>query len=71
MTVEPIYIAQVEQDPDLHRRWFMARTDDAEAMGCMFGRYRVHPDNERIALIEAWTERPDDQGPLRWALTAA
>lgn len=66
VNAEPIFIAQIEQDPSLHRAWFMKRTDEAEEIGCMFGRYSVHPDNERLALIEAWTERPEDQGEVRW-----
>jgi hypothetical protein len=69
--MEPIFIAQIEQDPDQHMQWFSKCTDEAKLKGCTFGRYSVHPDNERIALVEAWTEAPDDQGQQRWMLTAS
>jgi invasion protein IalB len=71
MTAEPIFIAQIEQDPSLHRAWFDACTQQAKQKGCTFGRYSVHEDNERLALAEGWVDRPDAQGEQRWSLVAS
>ncbi len=66
---EPFFVAQVEQEPSNHSDWFNRRTDDAEKEGGVFFRYSVHPDNERLVLVEAWSSRPDEQGDQRWSLT--
>lgn len=66
---EPKYIRQVHQDPSLHRVWFEKCTAEAQAEGCTFGRYSTHPDDEHLALVEGWVDRPDDQGDTRWQLT--
>ncbi|QIG74577.1 hypothetical protein EVC10_069 [Rhizobium phage RHph_Y25] len=66
---EPEYIRQVHQDPSLHRAWFEECGAEAKAEGCTFGRYSTHPDDEQLALVEGWTQRPNDQGEIRWQLT--
>ena len=65
----PSYIAQVQQNPNLHRAWWGKREAEARAEGCTFFRYSYDADDDSIALIEGWRERPADQGPLRFFAT--
>jgi hypothetical protein len=66
---EPSYIAFIKQNPSLHRAWFAAQAEQGKVQGCTFGRFSVNDDDEQLALVEGWTERPDDQGEIRWHLT--
>lgn len=66
MSLEPIFIRRVEQDHDLHRGWMEKCLEESKAQGCVFGRFSIHPDNNRLALVEAWAETPEDQGDVRW-----
>lgn len=68
MSDEPVYIRQNgDCDPDNHRAWFRECAAEARALGCTFGRHSVHPDNERLVLVEGWLKQPKDQGEVRWA----
>jgi hypothetical protein len=71
VSVEPKYIAQVEQDPELHLAWWRLRMSEARSEGCTWFRYTWHERNPSLALIEAWEVRPDDGGAFRWQLAAA
>lgn len=64
---EPSYIRLAEQDPALHRGWFESCSREAKVDGCTFGRFTVHPNNERMALVEGWIDKPDNQGEPRFA----
>lgn len=65
---EPDFIAQVQQDPALHREWWKVRAAEASNAGCTFARCAYHPQDATIALFEGWKVRPDDQGEPRWQL---
>lgn len=70
---EPFFIRQCGDPlPDgvLPIDWFSARCEEARKEGATFARYSIHPEMENLLLIEAWKERPADQGEIRWQLTS-
>ncbi len=72
MSEEPFYIRQAEVDGGGHakRVWFDRVAAEARAEGATFFRASVHPDIENLVLLEGWKTQPENQGELRWSLTA-
>lgn len=67
---EPKYVVQTVQNPDDHVQWFSDHAFKARDEGCTHARFSVHPHDERMALVEAWVTRPDDEGAQRWQFEA-
>jgi hypothetical protein len=69
---EPFYVRQsgdVMTDEEA-RRWFQMVAQEARDEGATFGRYSFHVSIPNLRIVEAWKERPRDQGEIRWALSA-
>ena len=69
---EPIYVAQVFDpalflEPKSVQDWFSARNAEAFAAGATWARYHMEAASSGL-LIEAWTTKPEDEGPARWSL---
>ncbi len=69
---EPIYIAQTfePEHVEMPLDWWRARWREAVEEGATWPRYSWTDDEPYGLLIEAWEERPHDQGEPRWSLTA-
>lgn len=71
--MEPYYLAQTAEPMDDQQRWawYEDHARRAEAAGCTWRRYTIHPDRPELVLIEAWTARPDNEGEPRFQFAAA
>lgn len=71
MSDEPFYVRQTAEQmtEDEARRWFHEAAEEACQGGAKWARYTVHPDIKHLMIVEAWRERPDDEGEPRFALT--
>lgn len=70
---EPIYIRQSgdELTEAEANQWFAVAAQEARIEGTTWFRASVHPTIPNLRLMEAWLERPDDDGEQRWALAFA
>lgn len=71
---EPVYIAQTAEPehltPEGLGAWYQRCIEEGRARGCTFGRFSVDDHtNVKMALVEGWVERPEDQGEIRWQMT--
>ena len=66
----PDYIAQTAEPMTQDERfeWMRARTKEATAEGMTHGRFTLHPTIPNLLLVEAWKERPADEGEPRWQM---
>lgn len=73
MSDEPDFISQCgELFNDSDRiRWFRQRTKEVKSQGAVLCRYSVHEQIPGLVLFEAWKQRPEDQGDIRWQLVVA
>lgn len=65
--VGPFYV--VERKKVLRsefKGWIEAHTIRSKKRGATWVRVSYHPDDKRRMIFEAWYERPEDQGPIRW-----
>lgn len=71
MSEEPDFLSQNGElfTREDQLRWFHDKTAEAQAGGAVLARYSIHPDIPGLALFEAWKQRPNDQGDIRWQLT--
>lgn len=73
----PDFATQIRIDDDVTdlaaviQEWIAMRCDEFRKEGATFFRASVHPDDGRLALVEGWKFRPEDQGEPRFFLTAA
>jgi len=67
---EPDFLSQTaDAKTDEERKaWYAARTQEANAQGAAWHRYSFN--NAGWLLHEAWKERPADEGPTRWQISA-
>lgn len=67
---EPIFVAQTAEAEHLENplSWWKAQAREAVAKGATWPRFSWREDGSAL-LIEAWAERPSDEGPQRWAMT--
>lgn len=73
MAEHPFYVRQTAepehtQSHESRQDWFRAAVDEARAEGAKSARMSVREEPVPMLLVEAWAERPDDEGPQRWAL---
>lgn len=60
--------------PEAAREWISRQYEHAKEIGCTFGRFSWQKRDENgveiltALMVEAWLERPDDQGVPRWNL---
>lgn len=65
---EPVFIVEsdgLESAVD-RRNWLEAQLVIGREKGATFFRASTHPDKPALCLIEGWSQRPDDQGDLRF-----
>lgn len=68
---EPIYLRQFCLSEMQRNARFLEDVvmPDAKAAGVTFSRFSWR-DDLQIWLFEGWSERPEDQGKIRWQLVA-
>lgn len=69
--MKPDYLAQTGECRTAVERdaWIKARVDEAKAEGCRHGRMS-YDEEHNLYLVEAWKERPDDEGEPRFQFAA-
>lgn len=72
MAEEPFFIAQSAdfKEPHAQEAWMIARATEAREEGATWYRFSAHPTIPYVRLVEAWKERPKDEGAPRWQMTS-
>lgn len=72
---EPFYVRQTAETMtgEERHRWIEGACSEAREAGAKHDRISISRElvpDKTLVLVEAWHERPEDEGEQRWALTA-
>lgn len=67
---EPFFIAEIYQDPALHKAWVDTKVAENNTDGFGYYRFSMDPRNSYKGVLEIWKKRPDNDGLPRWGRKA-